>query len=384
MKVVICGAGITGLTLAHRLSGHEVVLLERAPGPRPQGYMIDFFGPGYDALEAMGLLPAVEEIAYHLDEATLLDEHGHRRSAVQYPEFAKIVDGRLMSLMRPDLERVLLENLPSTVDLRFDTSLTAIAGNKVTLDDGTELEADLIVGADGVHSTVRRLVFGEIPLRHLGFHTAAYIFDDPEIHAATVGRFCLTDTVGQQMGLYGLRDGRVAAFAVHRTADPTIPDDIPAALKATYGGLGWLVPRALEKCPSAAEIYYDQVAQVEMPRWSKGNVVLVGDACYAVSLLAGQGASLGIGGAYVLTEQLTTQPLDQALAEYERLWRPVVEDKQKVGRSGAHWFLPKSTMELQLRRMMLRLSRLPMVRRYVAVTLVGKPSTLIRSPAAST
>jgi len=81
MKVVVCGAGITGLTLANRLSvsGNDVVLLERAPGPRPQGYMIDFFGPGYDAVEVMGLLPAVENVAYRVDEASLLDEHGPRQ-----------------------------------------------------------------------------------------------------------------------------------------------------------------------------------------------------------------------------------------------------------------------------------------------------------------
>jgi 2-polyprenyl-6-methoxyphenol hydroxylase-like FAD-dependent oxidoreductase len=90
MKVVICGAGIAGLTLANQVSalGGDVVLLERAPRPRPQGYMIDFFGPGYAAIEAMGLLPSIEEVAYHLDEASLIDEHGHRRAGVEPAQFA--------------------------------------------------------------------------------------------------------------------------------------------------------------------------------------------------------------------------------------------------------------------------------------------------------
>ncbi|MGH3622859.1 MAG: FAD-dependent monooxygenase [Sciscionella sp.] len=383
MKVVICGAGIAGLTLANQVSalGGEVVLLERTPGPRSQGYMIDFFGPGYDAAEAMGLLPAIEDVAYHIAEANLLDEHGRCRARVQPTLFAK---GPLLDITRPDLERVLREALPPQVDLRFGTGPVAVAdrgdGVRVTLDDGAELEADLLVGADGVHSTVRRLVFGDESrfLRYLGFHTAAFSFDAPQIHAAIAGRACLTDTVDRQMGFYGLRDGRVVVFAVHRTPDPALPHDVRAAVREAYGGLGWMVPEALEKCPPSAEIYYDQVAQIELPSWSKGRVVLVGDACYAVSLIAGQGASLGIAGAYLLADQLArAQSIDQALVEHERLWRPVAEEKQQVGRSGARWFLPESALQLRIRRAVLRLTRLPGINRYVAAALTGKSTALI-------
>lgn len=384
MKVVICGAGIAGLTLANRMSalGGEVVLLERAPGPRSQGYMIDFFGPGYDAVEAMGLLPDVEKVAYHVDEASLLDEHGRRRAGVRPEQFA---DGPLLNVMRPDLERVLREALPSQVDLRFGTGPAAVTdhgdGVRVTLHDGAELQADLLVGADGIHSAVRRLVFGPESrfLRYLGFHTAAFSFDAPQIHAAVHGRACLTDTVGRQMGFYGLRDGRVAAFAVHRTPDPAVPGDVRAAVREVYGGLGWVVPEALAKCPPPAEIYYDQVAQIELPRWSSGRVVLVGDACSAVSLIAGQGASLGLAGAYLLADQLArAQSIGQALVSYERLWRPVAEEKQRVGRSGARWFLPASALQLRIRRAVLRTARLPVIDHYVAAILAGKSTALIR------
>jgi 2-polyprenyl-6-methoxyphenol hydroxylase-like FAD-dependent oxidoreductase len=388
MKVVICGAGIAGLALARQVSsdGGEVTLLERAPGPRQEGYMIDFFGPGFDAAAAMGLLPAIRDVAYPVDEVSLVDKHGRRRAGVPYKQFARAVDGQLCSVMRPDLEKVLRDNLPSTVDLRFGTTLADVAdlGDRVlvTVDDGGQIEADLLVGADGVHSTVRRLVFGPEPefLRHMGFHTAAFICEAPEIRSAIGDRFVLTDSTGKQMGFYVLRDGRVAAFAVHRASDATLPDDVRAAVQDTYRGLGWLVPRALAVCPPSDAIYYDDVAQIEMPQWSKGRVVLVGDACYAVSLLAGQGASLAVAGAYVLAEQLRRAPsIGDALAAYEQLWRPVAEEKQDTGRSAARWFLPESPFLLWIRRAALRLAWLPVINRFVGGALAGKPTTLINN-----
>lgn len=247
MKVAICGAGIAGLTLAERLSrlGADVVVLERAPGPREQGYLIDFFGAGYDAAEVIGVLPAIQDAAYRIDEASLIDGNGCRRAALPYRHITAALDGRLCSIMRPDLEKALRDNLPDDVDLRFGAAVSAVSnrddGVTVTLHDGEEIHADLLVGADGIHSTVRALVFGAESqyLRYLGFHTAAFVFDAPDVQQAAGDRVVLTDTIDRQLGCYGLRDGRVAAFALHRTPTsncPPTPGRLSATVTPTWAG----------------------------------------------------------------------------------------------------------------------------------------------------
>jgi deazaflavin-dependent oxidoreductase (nitroreductase family) len=387
MKILICGAGIAGLALVRRMQSHgwEVCIVEHAQGPRSQGYMLDFIGSGYDAAEAMGVLPRLKRVGYQLDEVAYVDRNGRRRGHLDYRKFARQLNGRRLSIMRPDLETALREELTDQVDLRFGCGVAAIdnspTGICVTLTDGTRVDADLLVGADGIHSTVRRLVFGPEKqlFRYLGCHAAAYLLDDQEVYGRLRDRFRLTDSINRLMGLYGLRDGRVATFCVHRAADPALPADPRAALRQIYTSLGWVVPRALDRCPPNSELYYDQVAQVVVPEWSRERVALVGDACQAVSPLAGQGASLAVASAYVLGEQLATaDSIEVALAHYEQVWRPVVEEKQGVGRRGAEWFLPKTAAQLWARRVMLAAGTLPVLDRFIGSELVGKSNVRIR------
>ena len=396
MRAVVCGAGIAGLALAHCLCEHgwDVVVLERAPGPREHGYMIDFWGPGFDAAEAMGLLPRLRERGYRIEGAGYYDDAGRLRATISYRQLADAIGGdRLLSLLRPDLERTLRESLPDGADLRFGAGVVAVDVAVVDVGDGTGervrvrtdggevFHADLLVGADGVHSTVRRLVFGPEPefLRYLGYHTAAFVFDDPEVCDQVRGRFCLTDSVAAQLGFYGLRDGRVATFAVHRTPDPTLPPDHRAAVRRAYAALGWVAPRALAACPPHGEVYYDQVAQIQMPTWSRGRVTLVGDAGYAVSLLAGSGASLAVAGAYVLAQHLArADTVEDALARYEQTWRPIVTAKQREARTTARWFVPRTPTGAAVRRALLRLSQLPGLDRRLGRLLTGKPTTVVQ------
>jgi 2-polyprenyl-6-methoxyphenol hydroxylase-like FAD-dependent oxidoreductase len=390
----VVGAGIAGLVTARQfaLAGWEIDVLERSPGPREDGYMMDFFGPGFDAAERIGLLPRLREVSYRVSGVEYVDVAGRRTAHLDYGQFSRAVGGRLLSLMRPDLELAALAALddvpPGAVRIRYSAAplrMQADSGSASAWVPGAngetdEVRGDLLIGADGVHSAVRQQIFGPESafLRPLGMRTAAYFVEDPTLHRLFAGRFVLTDSVGRQAGLYSLRDRRVAVFLAYRDSTDGHPvngqvSDPREVLRQVFAGLGPPVERALELCPPHP--YNDVVAQVVVPTWHRGRAVLVGDACQAVSLLAGQGASLAIAAAELLVNLVApwrdSVAIEAALTQYERRWRPVVEEKQAVGRRAAGTFLPATRRQLLLRRLVLRLTSLPGVDRLVARRLGG-------------
>jgi 2-polyprenyl-6-methoxyphenol hydroxylase-like FAD-dependent oxidoreductase len=378
--VLVCGAGIAGLACAHllRRQGAEVVVLERSDTLRTEGYMIDFFGPGFDAAEAMGLLPQLWRRSHRVQEVAYVDARGRTTARLDYRQMARALDGRLLSIMRGDLEAALAGGLDAGVELRLGCTVGELQATPehvlVTLSDGSRRTVDLVIGADGIHSEIRRQAFGPEAhhLRHLGFHTAAYTFTDVGLHRRLADRFVMTDSIDRAVGLYGIRDGRIAVFTVHRAPGSALPADPRAAVIAACGDLGWVVPDVLDRCPDPPALYYDQVAQIELPRWSTGRIVLVGDAGYAVSLLAGQGASLAMAGALVLTSELQRgTSVSAALQAYQDRLGTVVRAKQAAGRRAAEWFLPSSPARLLLRRLVLRSTRVPAVSRRVGRSLVA-------------
>ncbi len=365
MKIVICGAGIAGLTLAWwlRRAGAEVTVLEKAAAPRSDGYMMDFFGSGYDVAERMGILGDLREAAADITELVYADGRGRRVGGLRHASFSSMLDGRVLSIMRGDLEAVLRSALPPDVRIRYGTSVAAIhdvpEGVDVESTDGATCRADLLVGADGIHSVVRRLVFGEERefLRSLGYHTASFLLKDSELAEEVGRRFVLVGVPDRQAGLYPAGDGRLAASLIHASPAMTLPADPGAQVLSAYRGLGSLIDRALEHCPE--DPYYDYVAQIRMPTWSRGRVTLLGDAAHAVSLMAGQGASMAMGGAYTLAVELLGSGVESALERYERRMRPFVLHKQRVGARTADWTVPHRAWRIAVRNRLFGLADLP-------------------------
>ena len=183
-------------------------------------------------------------------------------------------------------------------------------------------------------------------------------------------QFAITDSVDKTVGLYSIRNERIAV--AHRTSDSAFPADPRAVVQTTYSDLGWLVPDALAHCPDPPALYYDQVSQIEMPRWTTDRVALVGDACQAVSLLAGQGASLAVAGAQLVASELANEAnVTDALSHYTRRMAVSVADKQAAARRTAEWFLPSTPRRLPLRRLALRGMALPGLGRLISSRLVA-------------
>jgi 2-polyprenyl-6-methoxyphenol hydroxylase-like FAD-dependent oxidoreductase len=392
MKAVVVGAGIAGLVAARQLglAGWDVELLEKSAAPRPDGYMMDFFGPGFDAAERIGLLPRLAEVAYQVDALEYVDLTGRPTARLDYQQFARLAGGKILSLLRPDMERAALAALDDVVSgrvrVRYDTPVSQVRadgdGVRAAVHGSPQewFAADVLIGADGIHSTIRSQVFGgdQDYLRPLGMRAAAFIVTEPRLHARFRNRFVLTDSIDRIAGFYSLRGDKVAAFMVYRDTQGT--KGHPGAgnarqrLRREFAGLGDEVDRLLELCPE--DPYDDVVAQTVMPCWQNDRIVLLGDACGAVSLLAGQGGSLAIAGAALLGDLLgpitSSAEISSALNAFERRWRPVVEVAQAAGRRTASSFLPSNPAQLLLRRWIIRASNLPGIDRIVSRRIVGR------------
>ncbi|WP_327085362.1 FAD-dependent monooxygenase [Nonomuraea sp. NBC_01738] len=370
MRALICGAGIAGLTLAWHLerAGWDVELAERAPGFRDGGYMIDFYGPGYEAVRLMGLEDALLAVRHPVDSLEYLDRTGRRTSGVTMPPGLSEV----VSVLRGDLARVLRDAVSAPT--LYGTSIAEISQDAgrvgVLLTGGDTREVDLLVGADGAHSRVRELAWGpqERYLRYLDHHVAAYLLTDEALSARLGHGYRMLTVPGLMAGAYALPGGRVAMLFLRHEPDPVLPESPGEALAAAFGGLGWILPGVLERRPADHEIYYDQVTQVEMDGWSRGRVTLLGDSCQAVSLFAGHGASMAMTAAWTLADALGGGAgggagggtgVEAALAAYEARMRPRIGEVQKFGRRFVRWMAPPSRSRILARDWLLRLASLP-------------------------
>ena len=355
MKIIINGAGIAGPTLAYwlREGGHEVLLVEAAPRLRDGGYVIDFWGVGYDIAEKMGLIPRIMDLGYQVGEVRIVDRHGRTRGGFSTDAIRRLLDGRFTSLRRSDLAATIYGALDGEVETIFGDSVAGIEETngsvRVRFDRSPPREADLVVGADGLHSRVRRLVFGpdEGAEASLGFHVAAFEVESYRPRDELV--YVSYGEPGRQISRFSMRDDRTLFLFVFR--DDYLPDPPPstdeerrAALTRAFAGMGWEWPAMEAAMAGGGGIYFDRVSQIRMDRWTRGRTALIGDAAACVSLLAGEGTGLAMAEAYVLAGDLRHCGGDHAaaFARYEDRMMPFLRRKQASAAGFASSFAPKS------------------------------------------
>ncbi|MEU4361498.1 FAD-dependent oxidoreductase [Promicromonospora sp. NPDC023987] len=374
-RTVVVGAGIAGLSTALRLNqaGWEVLVIERSPSRRSGGYAVTFAGAGYDAAGRMGILPELTTRHIIPDRMDYVRPDGRTRFSVPGPTVRAMVGDRALNVLRGDIEDVLYQAVTdqasgqgsSPVQIRFGTTVVGVEqdpdGVDVTLDDGTIYRADLLVGADGLHSATRRLVFGpEDDLRLDLNHMAGVFFLDTLPDGVEPGvTASLTDT-GRTLAVVSLGADRAVAFFGYRTERPMdeLADGPQVALPRAYGDMGWVAPDVLAQLAGAESVYFDTISQMVLDRWSRGRVVLLGDAAWCVTLFAGYGSSLAVAGADALGAALERHPddLPAALHEWEAEIRPEAERKQKLGRQIKGLYAPADPFRLWLRDLPLRLA----------------------------
>lgn len=364
MRVLISGGGIAGLTLAYWLRQYNILptVIEQANSTRRDGYAIDFYGAGYDVAERMGMLNQLRQQQIPIDAISYVGKSGKPIATLDISLMQRIMHNRYMALMHWTLEEALYEAIGDDVEVQYGRSLTAVEPGPdevvVTYNDGAEETFDILIGADGVHSNTRRLVFGseEQYRRFLGYCYASYALPD----RYGIGRAwknyaepgCLASAYCSN------NDGEIITFFMYKTADDEyIPREqrLPH-LRQAFANTGWITPLLLDNAPDPNAIFMDSVTQIQMPTWHCGRVVLVGDACGCPTLLSGQGVSMAMRGAYLLAQSLhEMRDYENAFLHYEQYVRPHVEQRQKNARDFARLFAPASTFEVLVQHMVLKL-----------------------------
>jgi 2-polyprenyl-6-methoxyphenol hydroxylase-like FAD-dependent oxidoreductase len=379
MKILISGAGIAGPSLAFWLREHgfQPTIVERAPRLRSGGYIVDFWGAGFEVADRMHLVPAILQRGYQFKEVREVGRSGRRVGGFAVRAIARASGGRFTSVPRSDLSAVIFETLGNRVETIFDDSITAIEDRgsevRVQFERTPPRTFDLVIGAGGLHSHVRRLVFGEAARfeRYLGLKVAAFSVEGYRPRDELV--YVTHTDVGQQVGRFAMRDDRTTFIFVWRDPSPEIPGDLArqkAYLRERFSRSGWECPQILDALEHVDTLYIDRVSQIHMDRWTQGRVALVGDAAFCVSLLGGQGSALAMTAAYILAGELKRANGDHraAFAAYQERLGAFIAGKQQAAVRLSPFFAPTSRFGLFLRNQITKLMAIP----FVAQLAVGR------------
>lgn len=350
-RILISGAGIAGFTLAYWLKqrGFSPTIIERHPNLREGGYKVDVRGTALEVAKRMGIYQDLIDVNVNLTRSKLVT------SSFKVFEFDGDILGHCskedIEVNRWDLVQI-LSKAAGEIEIIYDDSITKI-DERVHFEKMEPREFDLVIGADGLYSNVRRLAFGEDSqfLRRYGVHFCIFpISNIFEIDRCEIVYF----DKGKFAAAYAINNHSYACLAF-KSEEETLPhQNQKAVFEKQFNGLGWEIPRLVSAMNSSDDCYFNSIAQVRMSCWSKGRVALIGDAAHAASAM---GTSLSMVGAYVLAREIEESNGDYnvALAKYETSIRNFVEDAQDLAESNHQLLADGSSMRMRFQLYLMKI-----------------------------
>ncbi|MCX5151014.1 MULTISPECIES: FAD-dependent monooxygenase [unclassified Streptomyces] len=336
-RILISGAGIAGLTLAYWLARHGLrpTIVERAPELRTGGNGVDVRDDAVTVAERMGLMNRIRELATDVNGMKFVDAADRAVARISIRETASV------EIMRGDLV-ALLREAADDVEIRFGDSIRALKqdahGVTVAFERAPVRRFDLVIGADGMHSNLRRLAFGpeERFVRHKDHYFA---FANADGRLGEDRWVTMFNTPGKMTGIY--RSGthtQAKAYFIFRSerlnCDHRDIAEHKRLVAEAFADQPWQPTRGLlEAALADPDFYFDALGQVRMDSWSNGRTALIGDAAWCASPASGAGAELALVGAYRLAGELAAAGGDHrvAFARYDAVHRPLVDRKQQIG-----------------------------------------------------
>jgi 2-polyprenyl-6-methoxyphenol hydroxylase-like FAD-dependent oxidoreductase len=363
MRIAISGAGVAGAALAHWLhrTGHTPTMIEQAQQFRIGGYMIDFWGAGYRVAKRMGIEDRIRAAGYQIKWLRSVGSRGDVKADVDVNVFRRMIGDDFTSLPRGDLAAAVYATIEDKVETIFGDSIATVDegsdGVRLTFDKGPPRDFDLVIGADGLHSNMRRLAFGpEEDFEHyLGCKVAACVVDGYRPRDELV--YVTYSTPGQQLARFALRGDRTMFLFVFRAEHDSPAIALKDQLRNEFGDIGWESREILAALDDVDDLYFDVVSQIRMDRWSRGRVLVIGDAAGCISLLGGEGTGLAITEAYVLVGELVRAGADyrRAFAAYESRMHPFIKTKQAAAERYIPFFATKTRSGLAFRNLAMRM-----------------------------
>jgi 2-polyprenyl-6-methoxyphenol hydroxylase-like FAD-dependent oxidoreductase len=367
-SVLISGAGVAGATLAYWLSrsGFEVTVVERSAGQRSSGNPVDVKGPAVAVAQEMGIMARLQAASSAVSQMTFVNSAGRPAARIALKTFQGGAGDLEVEVPRATLAAILLDAVRADAGFLWGDTITGLEdrgdGVDVSFAAAPPRRFSLVIGADGLHSAVRRLTFGpdEEFTRHMGMYVATLPVDKP---FGTDREVVIYNTPGRAVSVHPTQGHATAAFIFRRGAVPGLRYQDTAQHKRlvveAFAGAGWRVPELLDRVRESDDLYFDSVSQVRLPHWSRGRVAVVGDAASSLSLF-GDGSTLAMTGARTLAGQLAEWPGDRDprpfFARYEAAHRAVVAPKLNGYRLGGALLLPATRAGITARNLVARLT----------------------------